>query len=92
MSKEKYKLTVAIRQKTNRDILAELSEIVEKNPTLRFNQILLNYALPSTRKLVIEEYRSIDGQAWESAIYNEEPAVTYARLMESLKSSGENHE
>ena len=40
---EQYKWKIPKRKESNKELLRILSDIVEKNPDLRFGQILFNY-------------------------------------------------
>ena len=60
------------RLKLNRELVLELSKLVEENPTQRFGQILMNYFWENDTLS-----RHTD---FESKIYNEEPAKTLATV------------
>ena len=64
---------IAERQKINRLLVKELEKIVEEQPNMRFGQILMNYFYENT---VIGQRHT----AFESQVYNEEPAKTLAHL------------
>lgn len=71
------KASIAIRQKMNRKILLELSKRIENNPTMRFGQIMAD-ALPKWREEGLVKAGDLLSQ-----VYNEEPAVQLARLVEN---------
>lgn len=64
--------SIKSRQKYNREIITELSKLVENNPTLRFGQLLCNYVIP-------EKAEYIGIETLENCLYNEESGKTLAR-------------
>lgn len=66
------------RHDYNLKILDHLYDIVMKNPTLRFGQILVNEILPSN--LECWDNGSFNANDLKSLIYNEEPGKTLSRL------------
>ncbi len=66
------KESVVARCGINRQLVLELSKLVEKHPTQRFGQILLNYFFYG------EEY--IKPCHFKNIAYNEEPSLTLARV------------
>lgn len=69
-----HKDEIAIRQKVNRLLVKELETLVEKHPTQRFGQILMNY--------FFFKYNSLDGLHFRNMVYNEEPTKTLSNLGE----------
>ena len=69
---ELIKDSIKERQKINRELVSTLSDLVEKYPTMRFGQILMNYFWDNDTLS-----RHTD---FEYKIYNEEPAKTLATL------------
>lgn len=66
--------SIAIRQKINRQIVEELSHLVEEQPTMRFGQII-------TR--IFPQWRSeglVSADDIYNVVFNEEPAIHLARL------------
>jgi len=69
-----FKEEIKERQKINRIIVEILSDLVEKHPTQRFGQILLNYFFNGY------DYNNIEsGTRFKNIIYNEEPTKTLSR-------------
>ncbi len=65
--------SIKSRLKYNREIILELSKIVEENPTMRFGQILHKFVIPNMR-----EYQGIHHLL--SELYTEEPSNVLARI------------
>ena len=72
---ENIKKMIAQRQEANRKIIQRLAEIVEKEPQMRFGQILGNFVLEYERD------RINDVQTVNDPFY-EESVVTWNRLKE----------
>lgn len=67
-----FKEEINERQKINRILVQELSNLVEAHPTQRFGQILINY--------FFGRYSSLESLSFREIIYNEEPAKTLGNL------------
>lgn len=70
MNKESYKATIDMRHKINLELYNELGALLCSGKDLRFGQAVSLFFHNDTNERMTE---------FESVIFNEEPAVTYAR-------------
>ena len=63
----------------NRSIIEKLSELVEKNPYLRFNQLLINCGVLETTEILCQG----DRETVIKDSFYEEPEITWKRMCDN---------